>query len=115
MVSEFSDIAGALATFHVRVTFNVDGTVTSHFGPFDGLCFPQGLRAHSSGIVCKGSKEELILWSTKEDGSICEIPLNIEGRSLEILDVDLEIGMIVVKEGGYEILQAPQMKVFWVF
>jgi len=50
----------------------------------------------------------------KEGGTFCEIPLNIAACPMEILDMDLEIGMIAVKEGSYGTLHTPRIKAYWI-
>jgi hypothetical protein len=101
---------------HTEMILDVEEPVLRRPGSFDGLSFPEGSRAavSSSGIACKGAKEELAVWSMKEGGTFCEVPLNIAGCLIEILDVDLEIGMIAVKEGSYGTLHTPQIKVYWI-
>lgn len=101
---------------HAQMTLNVEAPVLCRPGSFDGLTFPEGSTAaiSPSGMACKGAKEELTVWSMKESGTFCEVPLNIAGCPMEILDVDLEIGMIAVKEGSHGTLHTPQIKAYWI-
>jgi hypothetical protein len=101
---------------HTEITLDAKESVLCRPGSFDGLSFPEGaaVRSSGNGIACKGAKEGLTVWSMKEGGTFCEIPLNIAGGRMEIADVDLEIGMIAVKEGSYGTLHTPRIKAYWI-
>jgi hypothetical protein len=107
--------AKAPVVSHTQMILDVDGSVLCRPGAFDGLAFSEGSRTSvsSSGIACQGAKE-LTVWSMKEGGAFCEVPLNIGACPMDVLDVDLEIGMIAVKEGGYGTLHTPQIKAYWI-
>jgi hypothetical protein len=95
----------------------MEESVRCRAGSFDGLSFPEGSRAagSSSGIARMGAKEGLTVCSMKEDGTFCDILLTIAGGRTEILDVDLEIKMIAVKEGNYGTLDTPQIKAYYIY
>lgn len=116
VVTDPNDMDGAVVISHTQMILNVDGTVSLESGPFDELSFPQGSRIYvgSSRVVCKRATGELAAWSAKEGDVFCEVSLNLTKSHMEILDVDLDIGLIALKEGGDGILRTPQIKAYWI-